>query len=233
MQKRLGGVPLAYLTGTREFFSLTFEVTPNVLIPRQETETLVEVALALAPEDTHVLELGAGCGAVAIALADKRTDLRITACDNSHDALVLASRNAKRHSAPGITFVESDWYEQLPDVLFDLIISNPPYVGTDDPDLDPAVAASEPAAALFAQNGGLACLQRIIDGAPARLRDGGALAVEHGHRQAGSVSRMMKDAGFDKVHCSRDLAGHPRVTSGVRRWLPGFSQQQILSDAQN
>ena len=212
-EKRAGGVPLAYLVGAREFFSLEFEVAPGVLIPRPETETLVETALALAPKDARVLDLGTGCGAVAVALARARPDTRITACDNSDNALLLAKRNAQRHSVR-VSLFRSHWFDHLPRTRYDLIVANPPYVSADDPDLDPAVTTHEPAAAVVAREGGLACLREIIEAAPARLRDGGALAVEHGYEQAEAVARLMRSAGFDDVRCAPDLAGRPRVSSG-------------------
>ncbi len=217
LQRRLDGTPLAYLAGTREFFSLQFEVTPQTLIPRPETETLVEVALALAPERARILDLGTGCGAVAVALAHTRPDADVVACDNSRDALTLAKRNAARHGVTNVSFVASDWFERLPDTLFELIVANPPYVADDDPDLDPAVAVHEPNAAVFAQNDGLACLRRIIADAPARLREHGALALEHGHTQAEAVARLMHAANFCDIHCTHDLAGRPRVTAGIKQ----------------
>ncbi len=213
LMKRLDGVPLAYLTGVREFFSLEFEVSPEVMIPRPETETLVETALALTPEHACILDLGTGCGAVAIAIAVARPDATITACDNRRGALAIAERNVARHHA-SVTFVESDWFEKLPGGRFDVIVSNPPYVGADDPDLDPAVAAYEPHAAVFAEEDGLACLRRIIAEAPRRLAERGVLVLEHGHTQADAVAALMRAAGFDGIHCIRDAADRPRVTLG-------------------
>ncbi len=217
LQRRLDGVPLAYLTGVREFFSLEFEVTPAVLIPRPETETLVEIAIKIAPGNADVLDLGTGCGTIAVALARARPDAAITACDNSRGALAVAIRNAQRLGASNVSFVASDWFEQLPDARYDVIVANPPYVRDGDPDLDPAVAAYEPTAAVVAQDHGLADLRRIIGGAPARLRDGGALAVEHGHTQAAAVAGLMHAAGFSDIHCAADLAGRPRVSIGTKR----------------
>ncbi len=213
LTKRLDGVPLAYLTGVREFFSLEFEVSPEVMIPRPETETLVETALTLTPEHARVLDLGTGCGAVAVAVAVARADATVTACDNHRDALAVAERNAARHGV-SVSFVASDWFEKLPAGRFDVVVSNPPYVGAGDPELDPAVAAHEPAAAMFAEEGGLACLRRIIADAPGRLAAGGVLALEHGHTQADAVAELMKAARFDRVRCVHDAAGRPRVTLG-------------------
>ena len=214
LQKRLGGVPAAYLGGTREFFSLEFEVTPDVLIPRPETETLVEVALAAAPQRARILDLGTGCGAVAVALAAARPDVEVTACDNSRAALAVAERNARRHGV-SVSVVESDWFERLAGEHFDLIACNPPYVAVGDPHLDPAVAAHEPGAAVFAPDGGLGCLRRVIGEAPARLRSRGVLALEHGYNQAEAVARLMQAAGFGDVRCTKDLARQARVTTGT------------------
>ena len=235
LQKRLDGTPLAYLTSVCEFFSLEFEVTPAVLIPRAETETLVETALTLIPESTpdgaHVLDLGTGCGAIAIAIAHARPDATIIACDNNRAALTLARRNAERHGVSNVSFVESDWFEKLPDTAcdtgaFNLIAANPPYVAADDPALDPNVIAHEPDTALLAANKGLACLQQIIADAPARLRDRGALALEHGYNQVEDVARMMRAAGLSHVHCTHDLAGHPRVTVSTKQPRSEIKEQE-------
>ncbi len=215
--KRLGGTPLAYLTGVREFFSLPFEVAPETLIPRPETETLVGVALAAAPTHARILDLGTGCGAIAIAIAHTRPDTTVWACDNSRGALAIAQRNAKRHSVRNVSFFESDWFDQLPAARFDVIVGNPPYVAADDPDLDSTVAAHEPNAAVFAADNGLACLNRVIADTPARLGDRGVMAIEHGYTQAETVARLMETAGFGDVHCTPDLNGHPRVTAGVKK----------------
>ena len=216
MNKRLSGSPLAYLTGQQEFFSLQFEVTPAVLIPRPETETLVEVALAQVPQNARILDLGTGCGAIAITLACTRPDAVVTACDNSRDALAVAMRNAQRLNAPNVSFVQSDWFKRLPEMHYDLIISNPPYVDRGDLALDPAVTAHEPLNAVIAPQNGLACLRQIIAAAPAWLADHGALAVEHGYTQGHSVARLMQAAGFNNIRRTSDPAGHPRVTVGVR-----------------
>ena len=217
-QQRLEGVPLAYLTGTREFFSLEFEVNSEILIPRPETELLVEVVLPLIPNQAHVLDLGTGCGAIAIAIASENPDATITACDNNANALVLAKRNAQRHKV-NISFIKSDWFSQLPHTYFDVIVSNPPYISIHDTHLDSAVMIHEPHTAIFAENNGLACLNKVITGAPARLKSQGILALEHGYDQSEGVATMMKSAGFSDIHCTRDLAGHPRVTVGVKRKL--------------
>lgn len=217
LHRRLQGVPLAYLTGSCQFFSLEFEITPTVLIPRPATETLVEVGLASMKKRAHVLDLGTGCSAVAVAIAHERPDATITACDNDPDALALARRNAKRHGVE-IEFVGSDWFSRLTGRRFDVIVANPPYVDRDDPALDAEVAAHEPHTALFAQDRGLACLRRIIAAAPEHLHDQGVLALEHGYNQAVSVGWSMEATGFLDLGCSHDCDGHPRVTAGT--WKP-------------
>ena len=222
LQRRLQGVPLAYVTGSCEFFSLELEITPDALIPRPATETLVEAALATMKQQARVLELGTGCGAVAITLAQQRPDATITACDISTDALALAQRNAKRHGVE-VKYIESDWFNNLADQRFDLIVANPPYLDEQDPEVDPSVLAHEPRVALVARERGLACLHRIIADAPAHLYTPGALVLEHGYSQTTQVRKRLAAAGFSRLRCTRDLAGHPRVATGTK--MPGRQTQ--------
>lgn len=213
--RRAAGVPLAYLRGRCEFYSLDFEVHEAVLTPRPETESVVEEALADLPSRARVLDLGTGCGNVVIAVAHARQDVAAIATDVSRQALEVARRNAQRHGLPGIRFLQSDWFERLPRARrFDLITSNPPYVRDDDPELDAAVAAHEPAVALFAGTDGLAHLRTITANAGAYLKPGGRLIVEHAPGQGADVRAMMDAADLCAVRGVRDYAGKMRVTTG-------------------
>jgi release factor glutamine methyltransferase len=214
-QRRLAGEPVAYLTGRREFWSLDFEVTPDVLVPRPETELLVERTLAAMSGLARpaLLELGTGSGAVAIALARERPGAVVTATDVSPAALAVARRNAVRLGAPRLRFLQGDWYAPLADGRFDAIASNPPYVADEDPAL--AALAHEPRLALAAGPDGLAALATIVAGAPAHLVPGGRLLLEHGAAQGAAVRALLAGTGFSHVASHRDLAGHERVTEGV------------------
>jgi len=212
--RRARGVPFAYLTGVREFYSLDFEVSPAVLVPRPETETLVECALQDLPRGAEVLDLGAGCGNLAVAIAHTRRDVRATATDVSRDALAVARRNAARHGLCNIRFLQSDWFGNV-DGRFDLIVSNPPYIGDNDPQLDDEVAAHEPGAALFAGGDGLAHLRQITAHARNHLKPGARLIVEHAPTQDTAVQAMMHTAGFTPVHNARDTANNPRACIGA------------------
>lgn len=215
LKRRLQGEPMAYILGERGFWSLDLEVNPAVLIPRPETERLVERALSLLPADKHasVLDLGTGSGAVALAIASERPNTTITATDVSMAALEVARRNATRLQLQ-IQFIESDWYERLSAAGFDLIVSNPPYIAADDPDLDPAVLSSEPVSALIAGPTGLEAIQTIVKGAHEFLRPAGWLVLEHGWRQGAAVRELLVAAGFVGVASHADLAGNERVTEG-------------------
>ena len=215
-KRRRAGEPVAYLTGTREFWGLALRVTPDVLIPRPETETLVELALEWLPRDgaPRVLDLGTGSGAIALAIAKERPRARVVATDASAAALAVARDNAALHALTNVAFAQADWYDGVPDGAFDLVVSNPPYVAAGDPHLAAGDLRFEPAAALASGVDGLAALRTIIAGAPPRLARGGALAVEHGYDQSPAVQELMRDAGFGQVTVRRDLAGIPRVVGG-------------------
>ncbi len=215
-KRRRAGEPVAYLTGTREFWGLALRVTPDVLIPRPETETLVELALEWLPRDgaPRVLDLGTGSGAIALAIAKERPRARVVATDASAAALAVARDNAALHALTNVAFAQADWYDGTPDGAFDLVVSNPPYVAAGDPHLAAGDLRFEPAAALASGVDGLAALRTIIAGAPPRLARGGALAVEHGYDQSPAVQELMRDAGFGQVTVRRDLAGIPRVVGG-------------------
>ncbi|WP_405241224.1 peptide chain release factor N(5)-glutamine methyltransferase [Lentisalinibacter salinarum] len=218
LARRVTGEPLAYITGTREFWSLEFEVTPAVLIPRPDTEILVERALELIPhgERCRVLDLGTGSGAIAIAIAIATASGRpaavVTATDASAQALAVARRNAARLVPGRIRFVESDWFGGLGDERYDLILSNPPYVAQDDPALADAAIGFEPRRALAAGADGLDDIRRIAAGLPAHLAPGGRALIEHGAMQAAGVAGILRAVGLEVVACRRDLAGADRVT---------------------
>ncbi len=213
-QRRLGGEPVAYLTGRKEFWSLEFEVSPDVLVPRAETELLVELALeaVAAVRRPALLDLGTGSGAIAIALARARPDAAVTAIDASAAALMVATRNAARLRAADIRFLHGSWYAPVGAARFDCIVSNPPYVAPGDPAL--AALAHEPRAALVAPGDGLDALRRICADALLHLNAGGTLIVEHGATQGTAVRELMTRAGLAAVATQRDLAGRERATRG-------------------
>ncbi|MGE5088101.1 MAG: peptide chain release factor N(5)-glutamine methyltransferase [Candidatus Levyibacteriota bacterium] len=220
-RRRREGEPVAYLTGWREFWGLRLAVDSSVLIPRPETETLVEIALARLPADRRlrVLDLGTGSGAVALAIARERPLAQVVAIDRSPAALAIARANARHLGIGNVAFAQGDWYEGLPPAEtggFDLVVSNPPYVAAGDAHLRQGDLPFEPIGALAAGGDGLDALRPIIAGAPARLATGGWLAVEHGHDQSSAVQRLFADAGFAEITSARDLAGIPRVVAGRR-----------------
>ena len=216
LEQRARQVPVAYLTGQKEFWSLAFKVDARVLVPRPETEHLVEEALRHPFQ--RALDLGTGCGAVAVALAKERPDRDITATDLSADALRLAEENAARHACLRMEFRQSDWFADLRDESFDLIVSNPPYVAhpMNPQEETPGELAHEPAMALFAGAQGLDALSRIIPQARPHLRHAGSLLLEHGHDQGAAVRELLRTHGYRDIHTTLDLAGHERVTQGSR-----------------
>jgi release factor glutamine methyltransferase len=216
LERRLNGEPLAYILGEREFYSLSFRVGPPVLIPRPETELLVDLALSLIPEDTpwQVLDLGTGSGAVAITLARHRPRAGITAVDQSPAALAVARENARRLGTDNVRFLVSDWYGALAGRKFHLIVSNPPYVQSGDPHLARGDVRFEPPAALIGGADGLDCIRTIVAGAAPHLSAGGWLLFEHGYDQAETCRALLRENGFTRVASHLDLAGIPRVTGG-------------------
>ena len=205
------GEPLAYVIGEWSFWDFDLNVSPDVLVPRPETECLVEAALARARTGARALDLGTGSGAIAIALARTST-LDVVATDISPAALKIASSNAQNLNAE-VQFLHSDWFAAVPG-RFDLIVANPPYIAAGDPHL-PALSF-EPSGALVAGPQGLDDLRKIISAAPDYLAPSGWLLVEHGYDQAGAVRALFAEAGFEGIECLKDLGGQPRVTLGCR-----------------
>ncbi len=214
VQRRYNGEPLAYLLQQKEFWSLTLEVTPDTLIPRPETELLVELTLAQLPAESvqSIADLGTGSGAIALALALEHPHWRITATDNYPATLAVAQRNAQRLAITNIEFYQGDWLAALPPTHFDAIISNPPYIAEHDAHL--ADLTYEPSHALSAGSDGLDALNKIIRQAWNYLRGGGWLLLEHGFDQALAVQHQLQTMGYQDVTTHRDLAGHARVTVG-------------------
>lgn len=228
MQRRIKGEPIAYILGQREFFGLELKVTPDVLIPRPETELLVDLALGRLGANACVLDMGTGSGAIAVAIAYTRPDVAVAALDVSAAALAIACSNASRHRTQ-VEFIQSNWYEAL-DVdgrRFDLIAANPPYIVAGDPHLAQGDLRFEPLTALTDQADGLSALRTIIEGARQHLNDGGWLLMEHGYDQAAQVAGMLAAQHFAQVQSWRDLAGIERVTGG--RWLGADIVEQAAS----
>ena len=219
--RRAAGEPFAYLVGEREFHGLTLAVNDAVLVPRPDTETLVEWALDLLQgesgvvDDPAVLDLGTGSGAIALALKNACPRARVWAGERSASALAVARANAQR-LALDVRFAQGDWWDALagaPDApVFDLVVSNPPYIAADDPHL--AALTHEPLSALVADDDGLADIRRIADGAPGRLRPGGWLLLEHGWQQAPAVQAILQRSGFGEVSTRVDIEGRARCTGG-------------------
>jgi release factor glutamine methyltransferase len=217
--RRLAGEPIAQLVGKREFFGLDFDVTPDVLIPRPETELLVELALEAIADtpNARVLDLGTGTGAIAVSIAHARPDARVWAVDRSSAALQVARANAARLlDKTAVTFIESDWTANVdPSLRFEAIVSNPPYIANDDPHLAQGDLRFEPRGALTDDADGLSAIRTIVESAPSLLVHGGALWLEHGYDQAEAVRALLGARGFAHVRSMRDLAGIERCSGGV------------------
>jgi release factor glutamine methyltransferase len=215
-RRRRNGEPVAYLTGRREFFGLDLEITPEALIPRPETELLVERTLSWIASDASasVLDLGCGSGAVALAIARERPRSRVLGVDIAPGAVELAKRNRERLAIANASFIVADWFDGVSREAFDVIVANPPYVAEDDPYLKEGDLRFEPPIALTPGPDALAAIRTIIGDAPAYLAPRGALALEHGHDQSPAVQKLFSEAGFTDVRPWRDLAGMFRVTTG-------------------
>ncbi|WP_240753901.1 peptide chain release factor N(5)-glutamine methyltransferase [Natronospirillum operosum] len=217
LQRRAGGEPVAHITGHRGFWSLDLETDASTLIPRPDTETLVEAVLEEVPARPLTLtDLGTGTGAIALALARERPQWTVQGTDRSLAAVQLATRNARRNELTRVQFLCSDWCAALAPHSQDVLVSNPPYIRADDPHLQQGDLRFEPASALVAEEDGLADLKRIAQQGRAVLRAGGWLFLEHGYDQADDVALLLIDAGYEQLQRRRDLGGHVRVTWGRR-----------------
>jgi len=216
IDKRAKGEPIAYITGHKEFWSLDLMVNRSVLIPRPDTETLVELALELMPisKINSVLDLGTGSGAIALALAKEHPKTNILAIDSSQHALEVAQKNAKLNGLINVEFLKSDWFEQLDSMQFELIASNPPYIEPNDPHLSQGDLRFEPSSALVGADDGLGDIRRIISGSIAHLRPDGYLVLEHGYNQQHQVHELLTKHGFTNIVSRKDLNDLPRCTSG-------------------
>ena len=220
LNRRMQREPIAYILGQQEFWSLSFKVTSDVLIPRPETEHIVEFALThlAADQICHIADLGTGSGAIAIAIAHERPHWKIIATDISKSALLIAKENAKKHRVlSSITFqlTDSNWLATLPENTFDAILTNPPYINPEDSHLQ--TLTYEPAYALIAEGQGLADIETIIKNAMCKLKKKGFIAIEHGHQQAMIIAALMKQYDFYFIKHRTDLAGHSRFTVGYRK----------------
>ncbi len=213
--RRISGTPVAYLTETREFWSMSLRVTPAVLVPRPETETLVEQLLQLAPADSahSLLDLGTGSGAIALVIASERPKWHVTASDVSSDALAVAQTNALNLEISNIEWRLGSWFDPLPGRRFDFIVSNPPYIAAADPLL--GTLSAEPLLALSPGVSGLEALQQIVSQASEHLLAGGSLLLEHGHDQSPAVQQLLRQQGFESIRTCLDLSGNTRITMGT------------------
>jgi release factor glutamine methyltransferase len=217
LQRRIAGEPVAYLIGSQGFWSLDLEVSPATLIPRPETELLVEVALELSlPEQASVLDLGTGTGAIALALATERNYWKVCAVDLQQQAVDLAERNRQRYQLNNVRLFASDWFAAIPAQRFDLIVSNPPYIEANDPHLSQGDVRFEPASALVSGDDGLDDLRLVCSQSVDYLADGGWLLLEHGFDQGAAVRELLELAGFNSVETRPDLNGCERITLGRR-----------------
>jgi release factor glutamine methyltransferase len=215
LERRKCGEPIAYLTGTREFWSMEFNVTPATLIPRPETELLVEKVLEHISRDTEwtIADLGGGSGAIALALAKERPRCRVIATDNSLAALEVARSNAKKFGLANVELREGDWFASLVGETFDMIVSNPPYLRADDPHLKQGDVRFEPVTALVSGTDGLDAIRHLAQNAWEFLKPDGWLLFEHGWDQAEIIGTLLRQQGYRDMVCHRDLAGHARVTA--------------------
>jgi len=211
--------PVAYLTGQREFWSRDFSVTPDVLIPRPDTELLIEISLEILKDKNNpkILDLGTGSGIIAVTLALEIPQATVTATDISHQALKIAQDNARKHNAR-VHFIQSDWLENIADTDFELIISNPPYIAANDPHLYHSDLEHEPVNALVSEDNGLNDLKKIARQARHHLKEGGQLLLEHGYNQQSEVKEILTASQYSAVKTYTDLSGHPRATIG--QWNP-------------
>ena len=220
LKLRCQGTPVAYLTGEREFWSRSFKVNNAVLIPRPDTELIVELALELlaAHQNCKVIDLGTGSGVIAITVAAERPKDCVIASDISQAALAIAAENAEQLKISNIQFRQSNWFEQIDEHDFDMVISNPPYIAADDPHLQQGDVRFEPEQALISAEQGLYDIRQFVDQSRQYLKAGGYLLIEHGYQQSLQVQSILKQFNFRNVITHCDLAGNPRVTLG--QWQP-------------
>lgn len=216
LKRRQNGEPIAHIIGQQEFWSMKLKVSPDTLIPRADTERLVELALEHIPENAfwHIADLGTGSGAIALAVAKERPSSQLVATDKSMKALTIAEENAGLNQVRNIRFVRSMWFEDLDSHVFDMIVSNPPYIAENDPHLSQGDVRFDPMTALTSGPTGLNDISHLISHAPAYLKPGGWLILEHGYDQADAVIRLMQQAGFQNCLDYQDYGGNPRVAIG-------------------
>jgi len=218
IQQRKKGLPVAHLTGKREFWSLNFSVDDSTLIPRPETETLIEFILEKFGniKKLKLLDMGTGTGAIAIAVAHEKSDWQIFASEISEQALALAKKNSTQHQTSNITFILSDWFNDINENVFDVIVSNPPYIAENDPHLSSGDVRFEPKRALTAGKTGMDDIEHLSAQAKHHLQKNGWLIIEHGYNQAQQVSDCFVKNGFEEIEQKKDLSGHIRMTAGKK-----------------
>lgn len=220
LRQRQQGKPIAYITGQREFWSREFKVSPDVLIPRPDTELLIELSLPLIPKDKSckLIDLGTGSGAIAVTLATERPYAQIIATDASEAALKIAKQNGDHYHCRNLRLVQSFWFEQITDTDFDLVVSNPPYIAQNDPHLQQGDLRFEPQSALISEDNGLKDISLIAESACKHLKEGGYLLIEHGYNQQPQVQAIFESFDYANIQTHTDLGGNPRVTIG--QWHP-------------
>lgn len=219
-ERRVLGEPIAHICGKRAFWTLNLNVSQHTLIPRPDTELLVEKILELSlTSNAAILDLGTGTGAIALALASERSNWKVLATDLIPDAVLLARQNAADHHLANVEIIHSDWFQQIPEQLFDLIVSNPPYIDPDDKHLKQGDVRFEPLTALISENHGLADIEHILREAKSYLKDGAFLVFEHGYDQKDSVATLALQYGYSDIECYKDYGAQDRMT--MMRWYKG------------